>query len=390
MPIRSSVRFTDAYIKSLKPTASRYDLYDANLAGFGIRVSPSGAKSWMALSRNLGRKTRVTLGRYPQMSLGIARQRAMNTLMEMADGEFQRSAKFQLFEHALEDWYKRDQAQNKGFLQVRNAMELHVRPYLKDFKLANVEKRDIIKIIDRIAMKAPTQANRVLAFTKRFFNWCVSRDLLAISPANGIAKAKTEVSRDRVLSKDELTAIYSATFEMPYPFGPLLRILTLTGQRLNEVAGSSWAEIDLDAAKWELPRDRSKNKTSHVVHLSSPVLDELHGLINPASHDLIFTTTGNSPVSGFSKAKKKLDEISGVKDWRLHDLRRTFATVATETLGYEPVVVDRVLNHVSGSVKGIAAVYQKDNTWINGKSFWMLGQIMSKVPADLIDDYTFP
>ena len=145
----------------------------------------------------------------------------------------------------------------------------------------------------------------------------------------------------------------------PYPFGPLLRILTLTGQRLNEVAGSSWAEIDLDAAKWELPRDRSKNKTSHVVHLSSPVLDELHGLINPASHDLIFTTTGNSPVSGFSKAKKKLDEISGVKHWRLHDLRRTFATVATETLGYEPVVVDRVLNHVSGSVKGIAAVYQK-------------------------------
>jgi len=80
------------------------------------------------------------LGRYPQMSLGIARQRAMNTLMEMADGEFQRSAKFQLFEHALEDWYKRDQAQNKGFLQVRNAMELHVRPYLKDFKLANASK----------------------------------------------------------------------------------------------------------------------------------------------------------------------------------------------------------------------------------------------------------
>ena len=138
-----------------------------------------------------------------------------------------------------------------------------------------------------------------------------------------------------------------------------MRILTLTGQRLNEVAGSSWSEIDLDAAKWELPRDRSKNKTSHVVHLSNPVLDELYGLINPARHDLIFTTTGNSPVSGFSKAKKKLDEISGVKDWRLHDLRRTFATVATETLGYEPVVVDRVLNHVSGSVRGIAAVYQK-------------------------------
>ncbi len=359
MPVRSSVRFTDAYIKSLKPSASRYEKYDANLAGFGIRVSPSGAKSWMAFSRNMERKTRVTLGRYPHMLLGQARQRAMNTLMEMADGEFQRSTKLQLFEHALDDWYKKDQAQNKSFLQVKNAMELHVRPRLKDFKLANIEKRDIIKIIDRIAMKAPTQANRVLAFTKRFFNWCVSRDLLAISPANGIAKAKTEVSRDRVLSKDELRTMYNATFEMPYPFGPLLRILTLTGQRLNEVAGVSWKEINLDAAKWELPRDRSKNKTSHIVHLSNPVRKEFDALMNPTNQELVFTTTGKTPVSGFSKAKNQLDKISGVNDWRLHDLRRTFATVATETLGYEPVVVDRVLNHVSGSVKGIAAVYQK-------------------------------
>ena len=359
MPVRSSVRFTDAYIKNLKPTASRYELYDANLAGFGIRVSPSGAKSWMAFSRNMERKTRVTLGRYPQMPLGQARQRAMNALMEMANGEFQRSTKLQLFEHALDHWYKKDQAQNKSFLQVKNAMELHVRPRLKDFKLANIEKRDIIKIIDRIAMKAPTQSNRVLAFTKRFFNWCVSRDLLVISPANGIAKAKTEASRDRVLSKDELTAIYSATFEMPYPFGPLLRILTLTGQRLNEVAGCQWTEINLEEAKWELPRDRSKNKTSHVVHLSNPVSKEFAALMNPTNQELVFTTTGKTPVSGFSKAKKQLDKISSVNDWRLHDLRRTFATVATETLGYEPVVVDRVLNHVSGSVKGIAAVYQK-------------------------------
>jgi integrase len=82
-------------------------------------------------------------------------------------------------------------------------------------------------------------------------------------------------------------------------------------------------------------------------------------LMNPTNQELVFTTTGKTPVSGFSKAKKQLDKISGVNDWRLHDLRRTFATVATETLGYEPVVVDRVLNHVSGSVKGIAAVYQK-------------------------------
>ena len=116
----------------------------------------------------------------------------MNALLEMADGEFKRSTNLQLFEHALDDWYAKDQRQNKSFMQVKNAMELHVRPYLKDFKLSNIEKRDIIRIIDRIAIKAHTQANRVLAFTRRFFNWCVARDLLAVSPANGIAKAKID------------------------------------------------------------------------------------------------------------------------------------------------------------------------------------------------------
>ena len=359
MPARSEASFTDAFIKSLKPAATRYDVYDKNLAGFGVRVSKSGTKSWVALSRNMERKTRVTLGRYPQMPLAAARQRAMNALLEMADGEFKRSTNLQLFEHALDDWYEKDQRQNKSFIQVKNAMELHVRPSLKDFKLSNIEKRDIIRIIDRIAIKAPTQANRVLAFTRRFFNWCVARDLLAVSPANGIAKAKTEISRDRVLSKNELTAVYNATFQMPYPFGPLFRILIFTGQRLNEVAGVKWPEIDLEAQKWELPRDRSKNKASHIVHLSDPVLDELNALVGPAQHALVFTTTGTTPVSGFSKAKAKLDQISGVSNWRLHDLRRSLATVATEELGFEPVVVDRILNHVNGSVKGIAAVYQK-------------------------------
>lgn len=359
MPDRTDTRFTDAYIKNLKPLINRYDVYDANLAGFGLRVSSSGTKSWIVLGRNMERKTRVTLGRYPQMGLAVARQRAMIVLSDMADGEHKRSKTLQLFDSGLEDWYEKDQAKNKSFSQVKNAIDLHVRPYLKGFKLANIEKRDIIRIIDRIAEKTPTQANRVLAFLKRFFNWCISRDLLIISPANGIGKAKTESSRDRVLSASELKSIYQATYKMDYPFGSLFRILILTGQRLNEVAGCSWEEFDLENQKWELPKDRSKNKISHLVHLSAPVLMEMCELKPVAKHDLVFTTTGHSSVSGFSRAKKRLDDLSEVKLWRLHDIRRTFATITTEKLEHEPIVVDRILNHVNGSVRGIAAVYQK-------------------------------
>ena len=264
-----------------------------------------------------------------------------------------------MFEDALSDWYNKDQANNKSFKQVKNAVDLHVRPYLQGFKLKNIEKRDLLRIIDRIAEKTPTQANRILAFIKRFLNWCVSRDLIETSPANGITKVKAEASRDRVLSPNEINSIYKATFKMAYPFGPLFRILILTGQRLNEVAGCSWDEFDLENKKWELPKKRSKNKISHIIHLSDPVFNEMYKLKLKAHHNLVFTKTGYSQVSGFSKAKKRLDDLAKVSMWRLHDIRRSFATIVTEKLEYEPVVIDRILNHVNGSVKGIAAVYQK-------------------------------
>ena len=359
MPKRAEVRFTDAYIRNLKSSEARYDVFDANLAGFGLRVSPTGTKSWIVLSRNQNRKTRATLGRYPQLSLADARQRAMTSLQMMADGEFNREKSFDTFEQALEEWYSKDQSQNKSFAQVRSAVELHVRPALENYKLKDIQKRDIIKLVDLVGQTAPIQANRVLAFTKRFFNWCVSRDLLDVSPANGIAKFSNEVSRDRVLNESELEKVLNATFKLPYPFGPLFRILLMTGQRLNEVSGLTWSEINMPSATWKIPRGRAKNKSGHLVHLSQPVLEELERLRKISRHDLIFTTTGKTPVSGFSRAKRQLDNLSGVEDWRLHDLRRTFATVATEKLGFQPVIVDRILNHISGSVKGVAAVYQR-------------------------------
>jgi integrase len=359
MPRRTTSRLTDAFVRSLKPREKRYDVYDAQLAGFGIRVSPLGTKSWIVLSRNNQRKTRVTLGRYPQMSLNTARQRALVTLNAMAQGEYKRTNSFELFSDALQEWYLRDQSTNKSFAQVEKTIALHVEPYLKNFKIREIEKRDLLKIIDRVGRKAPTQANRVLSFVKRFFTWCVSRDLLDVSPANGIAKFKTEQGRDRVLSPIELERVYQACDQLEYPFGPLYKILLLTGQRLNEVAGMSWTEVDFDNAIWTIPSERAKNKSSHLVHLSKPVLKELNALYEFSSSDLVFTTTGSTPVSGFSKSKRKLDHLSGVTNWRLHDLRRSFATVTTETLGFEPPVVDRILNHVSGSVQGIAAVYQR-------------------------------
>ena len=139
----------------------------------------------------------------------------------------------------------------------------------------------------------------------------------------------------------------------------MIKLLILTGQRLNEVATAPWSEFDLDKAVWKLPGSRTKNGRAHVVHLSQTAIGILNHLPKIDGSDWLLTTTGTTPISGFSKAKKKLDVISGISDWTFHDLRRSFATHVTETLGYSPVVVDKILNHVSGSVKGVAAIYQR-------------------------------
>ena len=142
-------------------------------------------------------------------------------------------------------------------------------------------------------------------------------------------------------------------------WGPLVELLVYTGQRLDEAAQATWDEFDLDNQIWALPGSRTKNGRPHRVHLSDAAMATISGLPQVDGQAWLFSTTGLGPVKGFSKAKAKLDKESGVTQWTFHDLRRTFATVTTDKLKISPVVIDKVLNHVSGAVKGIAAVYQR-------------------------------
>ena len=136
-------------------------------------------------------------------------------------------------------------------------------------------------------------------------------------------------------------------------------MLILTGQRRGEVAGIEWPEVDMNTCRWEIPGAKSKNGRAHIVHLSKPAMQVIDTLPRFLEATFLFTTTGTTAISGFSKAKRQIDKVSGVSSWTLHDLRRSFATHATERLGADPQVVDRILNHVSGHVTGIAAVYQR-------------------------------
>jgi integrase len=165
-----------------------------------------------------------------------------------------------------------------------------------------------------------------------------------------------EVTRDRVLTEDELVRVIVAARTMDEPYGAIVEFLALTGQRREEVARCTWDEIDLRARVWTLPRERTKNAKHHTVHLSDQAIAVLSGTRKLGK--FVFSRTGKNPFQGFSSAKRELDILSGVTGWRLHDLRRTCVS-GMARLGVAPHVADKILNHQSGTISGVAAVYQR-------------------------------
>jgi integrase len=263
------------------------------------------------------------------------------------------------FAIVLDDWLARDQKGKRSIDEKRRAITKDAMPAFGNRPMDAITRTDVRNLLDSITDRgAPIHANRMLAYLRRLFNWAVERDIIASSPVAGIKALAAERSRDRTLSPDELAAVWQCTYQVPDPFGSFFRMLILTGQRRNEVAGARWEEIDLGKGEWTIPAERAKNGKAHLVHLP-PAPDILSTAPRLDGSDYIFTTTGRTSISGFSKAKAMLDKASGVSGWTIHDLRRTFATLATGELGIEPQIVDKILNHLSGAVTGIAAVYQR-------------------------------
>ena len=350
---------TELAIRKAKPASKRYDLFDASVRGLGLRVATSGTKSWFMMRRFKGRMLRSTFGRYPDLTLATARLKAPDVLSNMADGLTQGQRRTDLFKVVLDEWLKKDQAKNKSADQVKIAMYRHALPAFGSMPVASISKRDVNRLIDTIVdAGSPIAANRVLAFTKRFFSWCKERDILEQSPAEAIRPPSKEKTRDRVLNLEEIKDFWAACDQMGYPWGPIFQLLLLTGARLREVAHASWNEISIADGTLNLPSSRTKNARPHQIQLSDQAQNIIQALPRVEGQTLLFTTNGKTPVSGFSKVKKRLDIMSGVINWRFHDLRRSFATHSTEKLNISPVIADKILNHVTGQVRGVSAVYQ--------------------------------
>jgi integrase len=246
---------------------------------------------------------------------------------------------------------------------VRRVIERDINPVWRDRLAASITRRDASELIDGVADRgALTMARRIHAHLHRLFRWAVGRGIIEINPMADLPKPGTAVKRDRVLIDRELAAIWKAAATIGWPFGSAVQLLILTATRREEVGSLRWSEIHGDEIR--IPGERSKSGEQRTIPLSSAALRLIGALPRIDGDGYVFTTTGSTAISGWSKAKHLLDagaaEINGgaLAPWRLHDLRRTAAT-GLQRLGIGLQTIESVLGHVSGSRAGIVGVYQR-------------------------------
>jgi integrase len=380
---------TDRRVRTLRPSgADRIELWDALVRGFGIRATVQ-TKSWFVMYRLAGRQRRMTLGTFPLMSLREARRAAADALMKVRnriDPQDEREAaerrlrqsranSFTAVAAQFMDSYVRAKRQLRTADEIQAMLDSDVLPDWGGRPIDSITKGDVRSLLRKVANRgAAHRANKHLAVVRKLFNWALEEDIVAVSPCHGVRPVVDQVERDRVLSDDEVTAIWSACKQTAYPFGPLFQFLLLTGQRRGETAAICWSEIDLARAVWTIPAEKAKGKRIHLVPLAPMVVNLLLSLPRKDDIDLIFTTTGKTPASGFSKAKAELDTLVQIQlrnraiergdapewvkpmpEWRLHDLRRTMATNLGR-LKIPRLHITKVLNHADA---GVTPVYDR-------------------------------
>ncbi len=362
------LKLTKRVIDNLQPGPKDVFHWDADITGLAVKVTPKGKKTFLVQYRPGGRSTptrKIFLGPYGTVTLHKARIEAKRILGLRAEGRdpaFERQqakhrASSNKFTDIAANFLENHAAQNRTVDETARILKRDVLPKWGKRSIHEIGKRDVNDLLDAVVARGSNvMANRLLAVLRKLFNWSLSRGIISASPCEGVSAPHRERARDRVLSDGELIAIFNTAKQTGGAFGAIIQTLVLTGQRRNEVSKMTWAELELEKDQWTIPSARTKNEKPHFVHLSEQAIAVISSV--PDIGAFVFTSNGKTPFSGFSKAKKRLDETSGVTDWRLHDIRRT-VTSGMAQLGIAPHVADKILNHQSGTISGAAAVYQR-------------------------------
>lgn len=396
-------------------------VFDDELPGFGLRVTRDGSKTFLFQYRRGDRVRRLRLGRYGELTPAQARKLAEAARGQVAAGDdpvAQREAAMAAEEVAARErrrlaeedaltldaliglWASRQLAHRADSYRREAPRALrHALAALLSHPAHAIKAPMLQRAVDGLAapaaprsragrvpmsrgketaaapsLRGEAMGRHIRAYGSALYGWAMKRNLVAANPFAAVHIESREVTRDRVLTDAELGEVWRASGAIGAPWVAFIRVLLLTLQRRDEVAGMAWAELSPDCSVWELPGARTKNGRPHIVHLAEPVRAILRNMPRRAGSPFVFTTTGRAPLSGFGHAKARLDaaiekeraeaaakqgiEPAPLHAWRFHDFRRSGVTVLARK-GIRWEVADKLLNHVQGAIRGVAAVYQR-------------------------------
>jgi integrase len=344
---------TERMIQSLAPApkGKRFILWDGLVPGFGVRVSDNGSRSYVLVTRYPGHvhPTARAIGTVGKVTLEWARARAREWYQSIAEGNDPGVQQSETFAAIAEDYFTREGSKLRTADERQRLLDRAILPALGAKPISKIKRSEIISLLDSIEdERGPEASHKVLGLISKIMGWHASRSDNFVSPiVRGMGRSQ-HVSRQRVLSDEELRAVWGACEGV---FGSFVKFLLLTAVRRNEAAGMKRDEIV--GEDWIIPASRYKTGLELVVPLSGAARRVLEGM--PVLGEYIFTTSGRAPISGFSKFKADLDQASGVSDWTLHDLRRSARSLMSRA-GVSNEVGERCLGHVLG---GIVKTYNR-------------------------------
>jgi integrase len=356
------MKLTDAAVAALQVPQDKSEIiaFDDSLSGFGVRIRRGGSRRFIFQYKLNGTNRRFT---FKEANVKRARAAAQILAAKVTLGsdpalekEAAHDAAGDTFERCLERYLARPQGRRRE--RTLQEIRRHLKRNLQPLHRLHIKKIDRRRVADELARltaeNGPVQANRTRASLSTFLNWCIGEGYADINVAAQTNKHE-EAARSRVLSDPELRTIWNSLPEQG-DYRDLIRLLILTGARLREIANLSWSEVDLDKATITLPPSRTKNHREHIIPLSTPALELLKGRARNG-RELVFGS-GDCGFSGFSKAKRALDEKAKLKEsWVVHDIRRSVATGIAKLV--QPHIVECVLGHTSGFRAGVASVYNR-------------------------------
>jgi integrase len=357
-------KLTQDFVNSAKAEkgAERTVYWDERKPGFGLMVTSKGAKSFVVQYRAAGRSRRMALkakdGQKAGLNLVDAKKMADGLLGDVAKHrdplQERRKAEAEAdntLKSICDEYFRRDGKGLRTKDQVEKALERLVYPKLGARQIDSIRRSEVVKLLDKIEdERGPVMADRALAYIRKIMNWHASRSDDFRSPiVRGMARTKpSELARERILNDDELRAVWKTAEASPGPFGYLVRFILLTATRRSEAA--DMVDTELSGDDWIIPAARYKNKLDHVIPLSQAARDLLDQIPRIKGVKYIFTT-GATAISGFSKFKEDFDEVCGVTDYKIHDLRRTARSLMSRA-GVDADHAERCMGHVIGGVRG--------------------------------------